>query len=329
MSFITDIAESTAKRIFLDKLEQAEVIAVTGHVRPDGDCVGSTTALYCYITENYPEKTVFLVLEPAPASVQKCIDCGAIRNAEFLPGTVDLFISLDASSEDRLGAALAPFRNAKERLVVDHHKTNTGFGDINIVVPDASSCCEVLFDLLEEERISLKAANSLYLGIVQDTGVFKYSATSRHTMEIGGKLLEKGVDSAFLIDGSFYEKTWVQNKVLARALDKAVLTEDGFTAYTVVARKDLEAFGADNSDTEGIVEQLRLTEGVEIAMFLREEAEQVYKVSLRSKKGLVDVSEISVLFNGGGHRMAAGFTAYGTEEEIVSTVLAEIRKRKQ
>lgn len=328
MSIITDITESTVKSTFLNKIEKAENIAVTGHIRPDGDCVGSTTALYFYITENYPEKTVFLVLEPAPASIRKCIDCSVIGNADLLPEQIDLFVSLDASSEDRLGNALQPFKAAKERLVVDHHKTNTGFGDMNIVVSGAGSCCEVLFDLLEESRISLKTANSLYLGIVQDTGVFKYSSTSRHTMEIAGRLLAKGVDSAFIIDSSFYEKTWVQNKVLARALDKAVLTEDGFAAYTVISREDLDSLHADNSDTEGIVEQLRLTEGVEIAMFMREEADNTYKVSLRSKKGLVDVSEISVLFNGGGHRMAAGFTAYGTEEEIIGNVLSEICRRR-
>ncbi|MBQ8281273.1 MAG: bifunctional oligoribonuclease/PAP phosphatase NrnA, partial [Lachnospiraceae bacterium] len=267
----------------LDRIEVAETIAISGHVRPDGDCVGSTTGLYRYISENFPEKKVYLTLEKAPDSVQKCIDCSMIMSALELPEDIDLFVSLDCSSLDRLGDAAERFETAKERFVVDHHKTNAFFGDYNEVVPEASSCCEVLYDLLDEERISYKAAVSLYLGIVHDTGGFKYSSTSKHTMEIAGKLLDKGIDSAFIIDTSFYERSWIQNKLMARAISNAQLTEDGFVAYTVISQNDLTEFDATSADTDGIVEQLRLTEGVEIAMFIREDAENAYKVSLRAK----------------------------------------------
>ena len=147
-------------------------------------------------------------------------------------------------------------------------------------------------------------------------------------MEIAGKLLDKGIDSAFIIDTSFYERSWIQNKLMARAISNAQLTEDGFVAYTVISQNDLTEFDATSADTDGIVEQLRLTEGVEIAMFIREDAENAYKVSLRAKKGLVDVSEISVMYNGGGHAKAAGFTAYGNVNDIITDVLSEIRKRK-
>lgn len=312
----------------LDRIEVAETIAISGHVRPDGDCVGSTTGLYHYIVENYPNKKVYLTLENASASVQKCIDCSMIMSAAELPEDIDLFVSLDSSSLDRLGDAADRFNNAKERFVVDHHKTNSSFGDYNEVVPEASSCCEVLYDLLDEEKISYKVAVSLYLGIVHDTGGFKYSSTSKHTMEIAGKLLDKGIDSAFIIDTSFYERSWIQNKLMARAISNAEITEDGFVAYTVISQKDLADFNATSADTDGIVEQLRLTEDVEIAMFVREDAENTYKVSLRAKKGLIDVSEISVMYNGGGHAKAAGFTAYGNVNEIIDNILSEISKRK-
>lgn len=314
--------------ILTDKINDSNVIAVTGHVRPDGDCVGSTTALYYYILENYPEKKVYLTLDTPPASVKKCIDCDVITAPDSLPDKVDLFVSLDSSTSDRLlEAAVEKFNSAGVSFVVDHHKTNIGFGDINHIDADASSCCEVLFELLDYDKISVRTASSLYLGIVHDTGVFKYSSTSKRTMEVAGKLLAKGVDSAFIIDTSFYEKTWKQNKLLARAIDKAEISEDGKIAYTVISQADLSEFGCGSSDTEGIVEQLRLTEGVEIAIFMREDAANVYKVSMRAKAGLVDVSEISVLYNGGGHSKAAGFTAHGNYDEIIANVISEVNKR--
>lgn len=314
--------------ILSDKINNAETIVISGHTKPDGDCIGSTTALYFYITENFQDKKVYLALENAPKSVSKCIDCTPIISADKLPDKIDLFISMDSSSKDRLMDALPAFERAEYKLVIDHHKTNTFFGDENIVDSNAGSCCEVLFELLDYDKISLRVASALYLGIVFDTGVFKYSATSRRTMEIGGMLLDKGVNSSRIIDTGFYEKTWKQNLLLARAINSGKVTDDGFIAYALITQKDLKETDALSSDTEGIVEQLRLTEGVEIAAFIREDAENEYKVSLRSKNGLVDVSEISVKYGGGGHSRAAGFTAYGSFDKVLNELLSEINLRR-
>lgn len=314
--------------ILLDKIESAKTIVISGHTKPDGDCIGSTTALYFYIAENYQDKEVYVSLEPAPKSVSKCIDCTPIVSADKLPEKVDLFVALDSSSPDRLMGTLPAFEMADYRLVIDHHKTNTLYGDENIVNANAGSCCEVLFELLDYEKISLKAASALYLGIVFDTGVFKYSSTSRRTMEIGGMLLDKGVNSSQIIDTGFYEKTWKQNLLLAKAINSGKVTEDGFVAHALITLDDLKQADALASDTEGIVEQLRLTEGVEIAVFIREEAKDTYKVSLRSKNGLVDVSEISVKYGGGGHSRAAGFTAFGSYDKVLNDLLNEINVRR-
>ena len=314
--------------VLLDKIENARTIIISGHTRPDGDCIGSATALYFYITENFQDKEVYVCLETAPKSVSKCIDCTPIVSADKLPEKVDLFVAMDSSSPDRLMESLPAFERADYRIVIDHHKTNTLYGDENIVNAGAGSCCEVVFELLDYDRISLRVASALYLGIVFDTGVFKYSATSRRTMEIGGLLLEKGVNSARIIDTGFYEKTWKQNKLLAKAIESGRLTEDGFVAYTLITLEDLMEIDALASDTEGIVEQLRLTEGVEIAVFIREEAIETYKVSLRAKNGLIDVSEISVMYGGGGHSCAAGFTAFGCYDKILNDLLNEIDVRR-
>ncbi len=316
-------------KTLIQAIEEAEKIGITGHIRPDGDCIGSTVGLFNYVRKNYPEKKVMLFLEQIPQEMKNVLDAPEVLNGEDYDIKFDLFVSLDSSSVDRLGPNQSLFENAGVRYVIDHHKTNTGFGDYNHVIPDASSCCEVLFDLLDYKKMDLGIAAPIYLGIVHDTGVFKYSSTGRHTMEIAGMLLDLGVDSGRIIDGTFYEKSWAQNKLLAIALNKAELYHDGFTALTLITRDDLKSVGLTMNDTDGIVEQLRLTRGVEIAVFIREDGDNYYKFSLRSKNGLVDVSKIAVAYSGGGHLRAAGFNATGNIEEIIKNVLSLIEEYRE
>ncbi len=312
-----------------NKINSADVIVVSGHIRPDGDCAGSVTAIYNYITENYKEKKVYLVLEKIPESILKCIDEPQYTDVSDVIETPDLFISLDCSSPDRLGAAEELFNKSKFRVVIDHHKTNVFFGNMNIVEPESSSASEVLFKLLDFEKISLKTAKSIYLGIVHDTGVFKYSCTSCETMKIAGRLLSVGVDSASIIDESFYSKTWKQNKVLAAALNNAELSEDGFIAYSVLSSEDMNKLEATPADTDGVVEQIRLTDGVEVALFIREDEKNLFKISMRAKTGIIDVSEIARKYGGGGHKMAAGFMMEGFAEEVTARLINEINGLRQ
>ncbi len=315
-------------KTLIQAIEESGKIGITGHIRPDGDCVGSTVALYNYIRKNYPDKSVSFFLETVPDEMSKVLNAPDPLNGDECDETFDLFVSLDSSSLDRLGPNVHLFEKAGIKYVVDHHKTNTCFGDYNHVVEDASSCCEVLFDLLEYEKMDLSVAMALYLGIVHDTGVFKYSSTCRHTMEIAGMLLDLGVDSARIIDGTFYEKSWAQNKLLAIALNKAMLYDEGYVAATLITRQDLKSVGLSMNDTDGIVEQLRLTRGVEIAIFVREDGDDYYKFSLRSKNGEVDVSKIAVYYEGGGHSRAAGFNVSGNIDEIIENVLRLIKQYK-
>jgi phosphoesterase RecJ-like protein len=313
--------------ILIEEIEKAESIAIVGHTRPDGDCVGSTSALYHYIQENYPKKQLFYFLEQIPKLIEKNLSIPERTDEEGFNHDIDLFISLDISAKDRMTVGSKNFDKAKKTFVIDHHKTNPGFGDINIIKAGYSSASEVLFELLDYDKISLNTATSLYLGIVFDTGVFKYSATTESTMIAAGKLLTKGVDSAKIIDNSFYSKTWKQNKLLARAIDNAEISDDGLIAYTVLSNEEMNEFSATAEDTEGVVEQLRLTDGVEVALFLREDKTGFFKGSLRDKTGKVDVSLVASVFGGGGHAMAAGFSISGTRAEAVDSVLREIYKQ--
>lgn len=305
-------------------LKDVHTVGISGHIHPDGDCVGSVLGLSLYLKQNFPMLKVHPYLESIGKSYQllnglECIDTGY----HFPKEPFDLFISLDCGSLDRLGNAVEAFQSAKKKVAFDHHITNTHFADENYVDGSASSTCEVLFGYMEPERIELPVAEALYLGIVHDTGVFKYSCTSEKTMNIAGFLMSKGINTAELIDRSFYLMTFLQLKTSGYALNKAELSLGGKMSSTVLTLQDLERLGATAADTESIVNSLRTVEGVEAAVFIREDAPSTYKFSLRSN-GKVDVSAISAAFNGGGHKLAAGFTATGNLDEIFTQVSAMI-----
>ena len=239
---------------------------------------------------------------------------------------VDLFLVLDSSSKDRLGEAQAVFDTAKQTACVDHHVSNLGYAKDNFVKPGCSSACEVLYGLMEEELIDEKIAEALYIGIIMDTGVFRYSCTHPSTMRAAAALMEKGIDYSDIIDNTFYKKTYVQNQILGRALLESVLFYDGKCIFTTVTMDEMEFYGVTGRELGGIVEQLRLTDGVEVAIFLYQTGEEEYKVSLRSKKK-IDVAAIATQFGGGGHVRAAGYTAKGSVYQIINSIGELIEKQ--
>ena len=184
----------------------------------------------------------------------------------------------------------------------------------------------MLYRTLEDDKISKDTAACIYTGIVHDTGVFKYSSTSAQTMLIAGKMMEKGIDYSDIIDNSFYAKTYIQNQILGRALLESVLFYDGKCIFSLVTQDEMNFYGVTGRELGGIVEQLRLTEGVEVAIFLYQTGEEEYKVSLRSKK-VIDVSKIAMHYGGGGHIRAAGFTANGAVHDIINNIGARIEEQ--
>ena len=309
-----------------DVLKGKHSVAIGGHIRPDGDCVGSTIGLYLYLTTYYPEIETDLYLEEIPEAFQM-MGHRDVPKHEIVEGKVyDLFISLDCGDERRLGFSEPVFQNAKETLCVDHHVSNESFADTNYIVPDASSTSELVYNLLDYDKMSLETAEALYMGIAHDTGIFRYSCTSPETMEAAAQLMRKGVDTAKITDRTYYEKTYVQNQILGRALLESIMVLDQRCIVSVVRLKEMEFFQAKPSDLEGIVSQMRQTKGVEVAMFLHETAPQTFKVSLRSKER-VDVSRIAKYFGGGGHVRAAGVTMKGSVHDVINNLTALIEKQ--
>ncbi|MEY8355017.1 DHH family phosphoesterase [Lachnospiraceae bacterium 54-53] len=312
---------------FLDTmLKDVKTVAILGHVRPDGDCVGSCLAVCNYLEEQHPEIEAVVYLEPPS------LKFGYLKNFDRIVSDFsedkryDLCICLDSSDTLRFGEAVKYLKAAGKSLCVDHHITNLKYAGENIVQAKASSTCEVLYGLLDESRISKEVAECIYTGIIHDTGVFKYDCTSARTMEIAGKMMEKGIDFSRIIDDSFYRKTYIQNQILGRALLESITFHDGKCIFSAIGKKDMDFYGVTGGDMDGIIDQLRITENVECAIFMYETSCREYKVSLRSTTNL-DVSRIAVYFGGGGHKKAAGCTMTGSVHDVINNLSDQIVKQ--
>ena len=238
----------------------------------------------------------------------------------------DLFIALDCADVSRLGFSETLFHTAKTTLCVDHHISNPSYANINHILADASSTSELVYGLMDKNKITKSIAECLYLGIAHDTGIFQYSCTSPETMEVAANLMRKNIRASEIIDKTYYEKTYSQNRILGKALLDSRLLLEGKCIVSYITKEMMDEFQVISSDLEGIVSQLRNTQGVEAAIFLYQTGEEEYKVSLRASN-FVDVSKVASVFGGGGHVKAAGVTMCGQIPDIVNQLVEEIGKQ--
>lgn len=309
--------------------KDAERIGIGGHIRPDGDCVGSCLGLYLYLKKLFPEKKVDVFLEK-PADIFSCIkgfdEIVILEKETPVREAFDLFFAVDCAKE-RLGAAQKLFEAAKDTVNIDHHISNAaGTGKHNHIYPEASSASELVYELVEEEMLDKDIAAALYMGIVHDTGVFRYSCTSPKTLQAASKLIGYGFDFSRLIEKTFYEKSYVQNQVMGRALLESMLIMDGKCIVSHIGRKTMEFYRVTGADMEGIVSQLKLTKGTDCAVFMYEIRSLEYKVSLRSN-GKVNVAKVAELFGGGGHVRAAGCMMNGTFHDVINNLSVHIEEQ--
>lgn len=313
--------------ILKNVIKTSKTVVILGHVNPDGDCIGSCLGMYNYIRENFPKVDVSVYLEPMGVKFSYLKGYAEVRH-EFDPEkTFDLCLTLDASDEGRLGAFAPYLRTAKYSLCIDHHITNHGLAKANVIEPEASSACEVLYSLLKKSRISKDVAECLYTGIAHDTGVFKYSNVSKKTLRIAGNLIDMGIDFPQIIDRSFFMKSYGQAKLHGRAILDSQPLLDGKLLYTVVTQAELAEYGCTVKATDGIAEQMRVVDGVECSVLLYETGNpSEYKISMRTNSDL-DVSRIAVSFGGGGHTKAAGATVTGEVKEIVGNICEQVMRQ--
>ena len=316
------------KKMLNKLLQGVRRAAIGGHVRPDGDCVGSCMGLYRYMKDNYPDIETDLYLEPISEKFRFIRGTEEIRSEIPIDAAYDLFICLDCGDEERLGFSASLFQTALHTCCIDHHISNRSFADDNYIVPDASSTSELVYGFLDKDKVTKEIAECLYMGIVHDTGVFQYSCASPATFRVAAELLETGIDAASLIDFTYYEKSYAQNQVLGRALLESIVFMDGKCIAAFMKKSQMEFYGVTAKDLDGIVAQLRVTQGVEVAIFAYETEKDLYKVSLRSKRE-VDVSVIAAYFGGGGHVRAAGCTMPGTIYDVMNNLSRQIELQFQ
>ena len=222
-----------------EELQGAKQVAIAGHVRPDGDCVGACIGLSLYLREYFPQLQVTVYLGDFQDSFrflkgtdQVTDDCTGSRE-------YDVFFALDCGDTKRLGDAVRYFDTAKKTVCIDHHVSNGSFADVNYVEPEASSTCELVCQILEEDKITKEMAEALYMGMAHDTGLFTYSCTSSRTMRTAGMLMDKGIDFTDIVDRTYVQKTYLQNQILGRALLESITMLDGKIIFSAIRQKDM------------------------------------------------------------------------------------------
>jgi len=315
-------------------IKGAKTIGISGHIRPDGDCTGSTMALYLYLKKICSEATIRLFLENRQEIMQDMKYLSEIDTEYGYEGDFDVFFALDCA-KDRLGKAEIYFDNAKRTVNIDHHVSNrNGCAMVNFVEPEASSTSELIYELIKadanslsiEERMDADIALAIYIGMIHDTGVFQYSNTTPRTLVDASELITYGFDFSRIIEETFYQKTYLQNQIMGRALLESIRFMDGRCIVACVDRKTMDFYGAVPADLDGIVNQLRNIKGVDCAVFMYELGPLEYKVSMRSNEK-VNVSQVASFFGGGGHVRAAGCTMNGTFHDCINNLSLHIENQ--
>lgn len=311
-------------------IKLSKKILVISHVNPDGDTIGSMLGMYSAILDNFKKKVEMLAVSKIPDVYKFLPNTKLIKSLDDIDKSVvyDLVINVDVAARDRICDGEIFFNKAKHTLNIDHHKTNISYAEENFVDGNKSSTGENLFYIFKNLgwKISLDTAKCLYVAILTDTGSFRFDNTKPETLMAVAELVKIGVP---VVDT--YKKVYEsdhKNLVLFQGycVSKAKFLNNDKVAYTIVYKKDMEKFSANDECMEGLTEKLRAIVTTEIAFVAKEMKAGHTKFSFRSKKA--DVAEICSVFSGGGHKFAAGCTIKAKPEDAVKLVLNEIQKRE-
>src|SRR5438309_8340278 len=307
-------------------LSEHHQFAVLGHVRPDGDALGSQLALG-------------LSLRKLGKNVRIWNEEGMLEKYSFLPRGelltkppataehVDVAIALDTAIQNRLGTSLAAIGSAKVWINIDHHLTNPGYGDLVIIDPSAPATAEIIFRLIKSQRLPFDhdIAENLFAAISSDTGSFQYPKTSARTLEIAAELVRAGGLDVGKISEQLYENYPRRRLELLRELLRTTRFTAGDRAASFsLSLKTAAELGVLPEDNEGLSDHLRAIRGVIVAVFFEELTDGKVRVSMRSKSEKTDVCAICQKFGGGGHTLAAGARMRGSLAEVEQRILEAI-----
>jgi phosphoesterase RecJ-like protein len=316
--------QTTDLKAIGDALRRHDRFLIVTHENPDGDALGSLLAATLALRQLGKDAVMYLPgRTPLPSEYEFMPLADVVREPPDDAAERVLF-AVDCAKEERIGDDSARSR-ASLTLNIDHHHDNTRFGDLNLIVADASSTGEVLRDVFTELGVELtpELAEPLYIALVTDTGRFQYANTTPKSLRLAAELVEAGADIHEVFQQVYESVEFAKLKLLARALDRAEVLEGGRIVVSHLLRTDFGEVGASEPYSEGIIDYLRAVEGAELAVLIREQLNEdaaAYKGSLRSSIDELDVSAIARRFGGGGHRQAAGFSTDLPLEEIVEQI---------
>jgi len=304
------------------QLKTRDNFVLVGHSIPDGDCIGSLIGLYLGLV-SMGKKVRILMQEPVPPIYHYLEGSQSFELPVRFEAPVENVVYLDCSDEQRTGEKLYPLLSGRRfTFNIDHHHSNTRFGDVNYIEPTAASTAELIVTILLRLKIELTPAiaNALYAGIFQDTGGFLHNSTSGNTLRTAAQLLDLGVNLDQLKMNLFESRSKPELKLLSLALQSLTVSADGKIAWMLLNYDEVEAIGALDICPEGIVNYALSIKGVELALLFREISPGLIKTGFRSK-GRVDVAQLAAEFGGGGHRRAAGASQMGTMADVERQVI--------
>jgi len=311
-----------------DAIRTHERFLVTTHENPDGDALGSLLASHLALLQLGKDSIMYLA-GPAPLPAEyRFLGLEELRRELPEDAAERVLLAVDCANETRLGPDAAILHHAPFTVDIDHHHDNSRFGDVNLVVAEASSTGEVLRDVFAEVGIELtpELAEPLYVALVTDTGRFQYTNTTPKALRLAAELVEAGADVHKVFQDVYETVQFAKLKLLARALERAQVYKGGGLVVSYLLRGDFAAVGAAEPYSEGVIDYLRAVEGADMAALIREPprgGSPARRISLRASHDELDVSAIARRSGGGGHRQAAGFSSDASIEEITDFIVRE------
>jgi bifunctional oligoribonuclease and PAP phosphatase NrnA len=311
-----------------EEIRAGDRFLLTTHENPDGDALGSLLAMNAVLEGLGKDSVMFLAAKEFPLPVEyRFLQLEEVFHEPPADVADRVLIFLDCGNIDRMPVDF--LRDGSKVINIDHHHDNTRFGTLNLIDVEASCTAEIIYELTALLGVELtpELANALYVALVTDTGRFMYENADARSHRMAAGLIEAGIDVNEIYRRLYEHAPLEKLKLLAKALERLELRDDGKLAVTCITDEDYAATGASEALTEGIIDHLRTIDGAAVAAVVRDQAESgraARKVSMRSTDGRVDVSAIARVHSGGGHRRAAGFSTDLSYEQVVEFLLAEI-----
>ena len=312
-------------RKIAEKIRSGYGFLISTHVNPEGDAIGSALALGL-VLKGLGKKVMVLSQDPIPEVLAFLAGAEEIIHQAPENERFDVAFALDCGDKAHLGEEFSKVQRIGKLINIDHHVSNTYFGDINLVDPSASSTAEIIFDLFRSLPATMDpaVAESIYVGILTDTGSFHYSNTSPKTFAVARACLLAGANPWKVAEKVYETQLLPRLRLLPMVLATLEVEGDGRIPYVIITQKMMEESRASVALTEDLINYPRSLKGSEVALLFRELSPEKYRVSLRSR-GSVDVARIAEEFQGGGHPQAAGCTVEGSLSEVKAKVLGRVK----